>query len=584
MSKVLIPAALAASLLPIPALAEIVTRTVDLTETGQSVQFEGLTGQTTLFLPVARPGAVTEANLVLDLMSTSAVVAERNLRVSIDGDLRRVLRLGGEGAERLALPLRPEDYARGSVRVDLAYGGAATDFECIDGVAVGDTLRVLPSSGLRLRLDGAALSTAGDVAAAMPRRVTVTGGEAAPALFLRAAALYGAEAGRLTDAAGTGNGWDVATLDLSGGDGGVGRDGLALTLGGETAQAELATLVGVAAPVGAAGTVPLSRFGTLAPMDVAERGVVRVALDRAAFAPGLRPAAAVLNVIAAPDAAGDVPSATVYFNGEILAARSLRAGEVQSIAVDLPERLLARSNTLEVVFQRDGKGGHCDRSPGRYGVQVLPTSSLRVGTARSPRDFDDLSAAMGAGVEIAADMSDPLIRDWALAATGAVVPDTAPITHAEDADGLRGDGPFMVISREVPGGMTLLTDLSPGAQVVDDQGQVLHDVAEVERATVAQIVRDGDRMGLWVRPAGPVPTLSAARPLDFGSGDVAILDASGRTLTFTTFQPDTFRLSDPRSGAGIWAQVRPWIFGGLWVAVSLLLLGGIVRAYRARRG
>ncbi|MGB5865089.1 MAG: cellulose biosynthesis cyclic di-GMP-binding regulatory protein BcsB [Sulfitobacter sp.] len=581
MKKFLCVFLLSTSMLATPLIAQNTLRAITLAELGQQVSFEHLSGQQTIFFPIGVPAAVVEATLSLELNATTAHPAERHLKILIDDNLRKVVRLS-DGASQVTVPLTVEDYAQGSVRVTLAYEGAPKDEVCIDDRAIGDTLIVSPSSGIEALLNVAALDTAAKVMRSMPADLNITGGDSDPALLLRTATLFGAEQGYLAGKHGAEGVWSTTSFAIDGTTDGLAVDSLTLKGGGATAQTDLASLVGVRAPITSQGNVPLSRFSALEPFYTTDRQLVRIVIDRAAFAPGLRPASATLNLIATPSPKGQTPSATIMLNGEILAARALRAGEVVPVTFDLPERLLARSNQLDVIFQRDASGGACDTVPAALPVQVLPTSSLRlVANNRAPRDFDELYQAFGVGAEVV--VADPATdMDWALAAVGAAIPDTAGITYVASSTQLSGDAPFVIVSRIKPEGIKPVSELSGGLTVTDTMGQELYSDTDISRTTIAQLVTKGEQTGLWLRPANTLPILSAARPLNFGQGDIVLIGEFGETLTLNTRAPDAFRLSEQQSSTQLWRTARPWIFGLVWLALTLAVLGGVARAYRSR--
>ena len=88
---------------------------------------------------------------------------------------------------------------------------------------------------------------------------------------------------------------------------------------------------------------------------------------------------------------------------------------------------------------------------------------------------------------------------------------------------------------------------------------------------------------VWLKPGkGPAPVWTEATPLRLDRGNLALLDERGLVLATSTqagglveiSYPDATRLAD------ILERYRVWIIGGLWLLITLFVLGVFQRLYR----
>lgn len=572
-----------------------VSRTISFDELGyrNGVTFERLFGEQTFFIPVAVPEAVTGAAFSFDLVFDATRAAERYLKVRIDDVVVAVEDLGiGAGSKTVTVDVSADAVQDGFVKLDLFYSGAASEAVCIDDRTVGDFLRIEPGSGLVMSLDTTLLNQPDDLAAMMPpiKVIGLAEGADATAFALRAATLNGGEAGLISpDNRSIGSDWTVGRIDFALGNAApsvIFEDGKpSLVFTGATAQAQLAQLNDLARPFTSAGVVALTELGfDASPANMSERRVFEIPFDRGLFGPGLRPTALDLSVIATPDSTGKGAALTILLNGEIIAGRTLRGGQVERIVVDLPRANLSRENLIEVVVQREPLAGNCTSGFTGYPVQILPQSGLQLTVVDQPvASFSDLYQAFSAGAEVVLD--DPADLDWAMAAAGAAIPDAAGITVISDVADLSGNVPFMIVSKVEPAGVDARAVLNGSRiEITDADGGLIYDGAALENMTVAQIIAADGQPGLWLRPGIGAPQVSQSRPLNLGNGDVALFEASGRSLTFSTRSPDIASLNypDQRNAGRILADYRAWIFGALWLALTVGIMGVLVRYYRGR--
>jgi hypothetical protein len=596
------------------------------------IALEGLGAARDIFLPVPRDVPLLGARLVLQVESRSIFAGRRGVEVLANGRpiLSRALPDGGERIE-LSLPIEADDLARGNgfLRLTIRSIGALTENRCLDQRLAGERLTVLEGSHLELRLPGDVRPGAAALVQLMPREVTVVTrpGPLPPAEAMAALTAGHALAARghnvsfASDepaARGPDGGWTrgVVLVGEAVPQGAAGRleavtaGGLpALALGGarpdiaaralaapwqavadgqrQEVAAALARLPGQGEPGLALPLIGLR--GDLGAQDIVERGGWTIEFGARDLPPGTRPSALVLDIAAAPDAAGERPVAAVFFNETLIASQSLGAQMLARLVVPVPDGLAALDNRVRVVVQRRPRGGECETQPAGAPVQILPSSALRLAAApMPPADFFELAPRWRDGVAI---LSDAPVTAARLALMLAVLrghaPPGAPLMLGDA--GATPAAPFLAFTVEPPPGLrTPPLRFDRGRVVVADrQGRTVLDLAAPGGVTTAQLVAtSGGVPGIWVRTAeGAVP-----RVLPLDRGDVAFADANGVTLAFATGREQLLRVTYP-DDPGLLALVeryRPWIVGGLWLALTALLVGAVVRRWRrrnqARRG
>ncbi|MBU8545961.1 MULTISPECIES: hypothetical protein [Roseomonadaceae] len=326
--------------------------------------------------------------------------------------------------------------------------------------------------------------------------------------------------------------------------------------------------------------------GSLAPQDQAQ---ARWALEFASrdLPAGLRPEALEVALRATPDPGGRPAVATVLLNQVILGGGALDAQGVGRLALPLPPGLLAADNRIEVLLNRASAAGP---------AQLLPSSLLRLAVAGPPRDFLGIGAAFGTGLEVLVDAPggalvaeglNPLL--WVLRG---LVPAGAPlrVTLAEPGMPATPDGPFLAATMEPPAGSDPLLRFDSGRILLSNRaGRPVLDLAGLERALALQLVTAQGQPGLWLRQLGPLPPLPAAAPrLD--QGDVALLDAQGLVLAWSSAPAPTIRVAYPDAPPAAWDPLallmawRPWLVGAAWLAGVLLVAFAFLNPRRDRAG
>lgn len=613
-----------------PLAAEPLIRRIEIAELGFAggIALEGLGAARDIFIPVPRDIPIVGARLVMQLESRSIFAGRRGVEVLANGRpvLARALPDGGERVE-LNLPIETADLARGNgfLRLTIRSIGALTDNRCLDQRLAGERLTVLEGTHLELRLPAGARPGAAALVQLMPRDVTVLTrpGTLPPAeamAALTAGHALAARGHRVTFAAGEppspapDGSWTrgVVVVGQAAPQGDAGRlevvtaGGLpALALGGARPDIAARALaepwramadnprqdIAAAAPrtpaqAEAGAALPLIALrGDLGAQDIVERGSWTIEFGARDLPPGTRPSALLLDIAAAPDAAGERPVAAVFFNETLIASQPLGAQMPARLVVPVPDGLAALDNRVRIVVQRRPRGGECEAQPAGAPVQILPSSALRLAAApQAPSDFFELAPRWREGVAILSDAPVTAARLAPMLAVlrGHALPGTAlTLGEAAAAPG----APFMAFTAEPPPGLRAPpVRFDRGRVVVSDrQGRTVLDLSAPGQAMTAQLVATTAGVpGIWVRPAGAEVAVPPLLSLD--RGDVAFADAAGIALAFSTGRDQLLQVSYP-DDPGLFALIeryRPWIVGGLWLALTAMLVGVVVRRWRRR--
>ncbi|MFG6517654.1 hypothetical protein ACGYLX_09360 [Sulfitobacter sp. 1A13496] len=605
----------------------LIARTFDLAALGfqNGLSFRQLSGNATIYIPLPNPDALSSGSLQLELEHASTTEVDRYLQVSVAGRPVTSQALP-DGAGRLSVPvpLSPEDVSGGFIAVGLSYSGAFSDRVCVDERASGDFLEITAASSVTLQLDPSEIDTSAAFAGLRPAdtRLAIGGNDslAALAAATRAAALFDAEAGRLTfggDGASTSGAWSEAVIELDVTTSGVASEmavdneaGLpVLNLRGSDPQVGLWQLVSEWSPLSNKGAtvvdvaggparfddrLPLSALeGDLTPRPVVSTEDFFVPFQSSDLPAGKGVSGVNLHVAAALDPEGRGATASVFLNDTLLGNRPLGSGKPEQLTFSVPSGLLGRDNLLRVSIQRQPSGGECRFKPQGYPAQILPGSALLLSDSTAQdRDFFTLRQEFGDGVQVVLDPALSLdfaqTLPWLAGVAGSVIPDHAPILPRASVEALEGDEPFFVISDQNPGDAEPLITFDQGRiEVRDRQDNLIYSGEDLSRLGVVQIVTRGDTRGLWLRPGnGPAPELTPERPMMLDRGDLALIGQEGVILATATDRSPLVDVvyPDRTSLAQMLAKYRPWIVGAIWVLVTLLVLIVFQRVYRARRG
>jgi cellulose synthase operon protein B len=330
-----------------------------------------------------------------------------------------------------------------------------------------------------------------------------------------------------------------------------------------------------------------------AEVEVFGRADMSVAIDMRRLPAGTRPARLLLDVMVAPDGAGEKAVVSTYVGDRFIASAVAATAEATHFDIALPDGLLGTTANIRAVVQRRSAEGDCRFEPQGYPAQILGSSAFVLGKAAGkPHDFSDLTARWALGIDLsipesAANQPAPVLGLVA-EILSALSADSAPIKVSLVAPGKSPapTGPFLAVSDTAPEGVSPYARFDLGRVVVADRaGHTVLDVGGFVSGAVAQLVTAGEHSGLWIKPLAAAGALPAPAALRLEHGDVAFIDATGVTLAMSTERDTLIRISYPDqvSWLTVAERFRTWIIGGLWACATITFLFVLQRLFRRRR-
>ena len=614
------------------------------------LRFSNLGGRHDIFVPLPEGDGLAVSDLVLVIDDVSAHDARRNLEVQVNDRTATAIALDGKSHGRtIRVPLGKTNPKDGYLKLSFLYSGAATIDRCIDVRAVGDTLTIDPETGVDISVGQAAILGVATAAALMPRDVAVilparraAASEIATGLTIARSLI---SSGRHVSFY---RGYDtLAELSQRDADGRWTR-GIILV-------GPLADTVGVLdSPVAKIAGDPRS-FGTLAavriggspvlvvsdtdvvsagrlfasPLLAVTRGIPsatagaaappdlptdRITFDQLAVAPaqaevygradlvavvdtrrlpsGTRPKRLLLDLMVAPDGAGEKAVVSVFVNERLLGSTVAATGEATHLDLPLPDGLVGTIANVRAVIERDSPQGDCRFEPQGYPAQLLGSSSLVLaGADGATHDFSDLAPRFAHGLElllpVAAADQPGLVLGLVAEVVNQLSTDATPLSVSLTAAGNAPTPaePFIAVSDVPPAGATPRVNFDHGRVAVTDRaGHMLLDLGGFVSGAVAQIVTAGDYPGLWIKPTSADGSAPAPAALHLDHGDVAFVDADGVALAMSTERDTVIKISYPDevSWLNVAGRFRSWIIAGLWLFATAALLLTLQRMFRRR--
>jgi hypothetical protein len=308
---------------------------------------------------------------------------------------------------------------------------------------------------------------------------------------------------------------------------------------------------------------------------------------------GTRPSRLVLDIMVAPDGAGEKAVVSAFVNERLLASTVAAIGEPTRLDFALADGLVGTVANIRAVVQRRSAQGDCRFEPQGYPAEILGSSSIILSAVGSvAEDFSDLATLWANGIEVLVPSSTatrPLAVVGLLAdVLNALSKESAPIVvKFVDAGAAPTPGaPFIAVSNVPPAGATQRVHFDRGRVVVADRaGRTRLDIGGLATGAVAQIVTSGTYPGLWIKPLTGDGSLPVSPAVYLDRGDVAFLDKTGVALALSTERDTLLRISypDQASWLAFLERYRPWIVGGLWGLATLVVLFALQRIYRRRR-
>ena len=611
------------------------------------IRFANLGGRREIFIPLPQGTALHVRQLTLVLDDLSAHEARRNVEVLINDRSVAAIALDGKGSARTVhIPLSGPKPVDGFLRLSFVYAGAATQDRCIDVRYVGDSLTVRPESGIELEFDPAALRDVATIAALMPRDVSVllpkhrlSAAEFASALTVaRSLAATGRRAQfrsgysvppDVVDADGRRlwrHGFVIIGTpeDITGSvpsvfkDGNAGRVGeinavridgypaLLITDGAQGRAARLlgnrslgavrglssASVIAVGGPKLDSDRITFDQLGlALGSAEVYGRADIGLAIDTRTLPPDTLLSRLLLDIMVAPDGAGEKAVVSVFINDRLMASAVAAQGDRTRIDIPLPEGLVGTTVNMRAMVQRRSPQGDCRFEPQGYPAQILGSSTLILGKSGAVHDFSDLSTRWTNGIQVivpsmAAERPERflgLLSD----VVGGLSPELAPITvrYSDNASPATPDAPFVVVGALPPHGTSPHVHFDRGRVAVNDRsGHTLLDLGGFATGAVAQLASANGHPGVWIRPLSADSSLPTPQTLRLDRGNVAFIDQNGVALAMSTERDTLIRVAYPDQVSWLMVAKRfqSWIIGALWLFATVAFLFALQRIRRRR--
>jgi hypothetical protein len=616
-------------------------------------RFSNLGGRREVYIPVPQGVELNLAELILAYDDVSAHEARRSVEVLVNDRSVAALALDGKSTGRtIRIPLASAVVREGFLKLSFLYSGAATQDRCIDVRYVGDSMTIRAESAVEFEIGTSGTLNITDTAALMPKDVAILLSNLSPPSADVAAALTLARSltatgrhvtfyhgmdtmpdlverydkrrwtlglivvGRLGQVA---DRIDDPVATLAGADGSIAvintlaaariggvpvllvTDSVSARTGHQPGNPSLAALrdsasasVGaVSAPKRATDRVSFEELGLVPPKaEVFGRAELAVAIASRSLPGGTKPSRLVLDLMVAPDGAGEKAVVSAFVNERLLASTVAAIGEPTRLDFALPDGLVGSVANIRTVIQRRSLQGDCRFEPQGYPAEILGSSQIVLsGAAPMAQDFSDLATLWANGVEVlvpASTAQHPLSVLASLSGVlNALSKDTTPITVkyvAAETPPSPG-APFIAVSNVPPAGAEQRVRFDRGRVAITDRtGHTLLDIGGLATGAVAQIVTSSTYPGLWIRPLSGDGSLSASPAINLDRGDVAFLDKTGIALALSTERDTLLRISYADQGSWMTNldRFRSWIVGGVWALLTLGLLFVMQRMYRRR--
>jgi cellulose synthase operon protein B len=617
---------------------------------GNGFRFANLAGRREIFVQLPQGLAINPSELVLTFDDMSAHEARRSLEILVNDRSAAAIGLDGKAAARtVRIPLGNIKTQDGFLKISFQYSGAATQDRCIDVRSVGDSLTIRPESAVEIEVDLAGVSDVATTAALMPRDVAIVlprrtliaqdlaaaltvarsitasgrrvtfhyGYDSLPSLTKRSDARRWSRGLVVIGSLGEVSGYldsPMATLagplPTFGTLASVHISGLPALVVADITTTQASRLIGspwlaatrgmAAASVGdyPAAKPPTDRISFnelgLAPAlaEVFGRADLTVAVDTRTLPGGTRAARLALDIMVAPDGAGERAVVSVFVNERLLGSAVAQVEEPTRFDLALPDGLVGTIANVRAMVQRRSAQGDCRFEPQGFPAQILGTSSVALTPANArPRDFSDLVARWANGVEIlipavAAEQPERVLGVLG-AALSALSPETAAIEVKFVAPGTvpTPESAFIDISEMPPAGVVPRARFDRGrVKVVDRSDRTVLDLGGFASGAVAQVVMAGEYPGLWIKPLALDGSLAMPAELRLERGDVAFVDKTGVALAMSTERDTLVRIAYPDqvSWFTVADRFRSWIIGGLWLLATVVFLLALQRVLRRR--
>lgn len=342
-------------------------------------------------------------------------------------------------------------------------------------------------------------------------------------------------------------------------------------------------------PVVGDDAVLLSRLGNIAgTLDIVTRGDRTASFELGALsADGRLPDEVVVDVSAAPNAAGQGAVASIYFNDYLLGARVLAAdGKPQRLVAKVPAYALAARNEVRVSFLRQPARPYCHDPATAFPVSILPSSHLKLTTRTLDVDFVGAASQLAHANEVFVpaswlqDAPASLSKVIAIASAVGVSAQAAELKVVDAGTAISPGHPYLAFAL-APSGVDP-AGLKDGRLVVGGGKQPLLDLAGLERAAAVQVVDAGGHTGVIYNDLGAQGPL-LDQPFRLLRGDLAVLDGSGVVTDFDSQDPYGARVADAGNPQPWWRQHMVWLLVLVGLVVFALLAARVTQIRRRRK-
>jgi hypothetical protein len=618
---------------------------------GGGIRFANLGGRREIFIPLPQGADIVGSELVLTLDDVTAHAARRSLEVLVNDHTVSAVALDGRSSGRgLRVPIETTRGRDQFLKLTFVYSGAVTQDRCIDVHYVGDSLTIRPESAVELLVAPTGGLDVATTAALMPRDVVVVlPARVLPAADIAAALTVGrslaASGRRVTFHSGFG---ELNDPSRHGDQQRRWTRGIVVIGTADDVAAELdAPIATLAGPIAGLGALTAVRIGglpallvsdaaaigtgqllaspslaatrgvpavSIAEASAAQRPADRISFDQLGLAPGLaevfgraelsvvvnaralpartRMTRLGLDIMVAPDGAGEHAVVSAFVNDNLLASTVAASGEPTRLDVAVPDGLVGNVANIRAVVQRRSPQGDCRFDPQGYPAQLLGSSFIGLADAGARlQDFSDLSARWSEGVEVLlpeATSQHPLaVLGMVSGVLSALTPTTAPIKVgyvAADA-APAPQGAWLAVGNAPPATSTPRVRFDRGRVAISDRsGRSLLDIGGLASGAVVQLMTAGAQPGMWIKPLAADGVLPDSLDLHLERGDVAVLDKIGTALALSTERDTLVQISYPDqvSWLTVAERIRPWMIGALWVLGTIVFLRVVQRLFRRR--
>lgn len=328
--------------------------------------------------------------------------------------------------------------------------------------------------------------------------------------------------------------------------------------------------------------VPLARLGgELGTRWIVERGGWRLDVPLIRLPPARLPAELVLDLLV-PSANAESPTvAAVWLDEELLHAAPLPGGAgPHRLRVRLPKEHPRLVSSVRVELLREARADPCTSRPVGMPAELLASSHLLLTEApKRPSSFAELAALFDARTAI-------LIESAAVARPAALLATLTEIGRHLFRPGAPGrlrlveldrpppvEGPFVLVGGRGWPELEAPLRLDRGrVALLGRSGDPLLEIEPGDDLAIAQLVRLGERSGLWLAATGESPSLWPGDRLD--REDLVIGDRHGTRVALRT-ATDTVPIVDYPEAVSWLDRLAPWRWGVLlafWAMSTLLLV------------